>query len=163
MTKCLRQSSSQQQVQSLTSILTITALDDSNNQWNYCPSVPLAAIFAILFAITLLCHLFQVLRHRQAFCWVIILGALSETCAFAFRVLSAKNPTHKGSYDASFLLVLLAPLAINAFDYMLLGRLVRRSLPDGSRIFGVKGSMMGILFVCSDVMLVHPPCTGFHS
>jgi len=56
---------------------------------------------------------------------VIILGALSETLAFAFRVLSARNPTHKASYDASFLLILLAPLAINAFDYMLLGRIDR--------------------------------------
>ncbi|KAF2432534.1 hypothetical protein EJ08DRAFT_709835 [Tothia fuscella] len=127
-------------------------LNDPTNQWSYCPSTALAAIFAILFASTLFCHIFQAYRHRKAFCLVIILGALSETLAFAFRILSARHPAQKGSYDASFLLVLLAPLAINAFDYMLLGRLIMAFLPNNTKVLGVKGSRMGMLFVCSDII-----------
>jgi RTA1 like protein len=98
-------------------------------------------------------HTYQAFRHRKAFCWVIIMGALWETCAFAFRILSARNPTHKGSYDASFLLILLAPLSINAFDYMVLGRLTQAFLPE-NKIFGIKGSWMGKMFVCCDVLSV---------
>jgi len=82
---------------------------------------------------------------------IIITGALWETAAFAFRILSAKHPTHKGSYDASFLLVLLAPICINAFDYMIISRVVRVFLPQG-RVLGLKGSVLGKLFVCFDIM-----------
>ena len=126
-------------------------LTDPSNQWSYCPSIPAAIIFALLFCITLLIHTYQAIRHRKAFCWVIIVGALSETCAFALRILSARKPTHKASYDASFLLILLAPLAINAFDYMILGRLTQAFLSE-NKIFGIRGSWMGKMFVGFDIM-----------
>jgi hypothetical protein len=82
---------------------------------------------------------------------VIITGAIWETAAFAFRILSARNPTHKASYDASFLLVLLAPICINAFDYMVISRIVRLFLPHG-RVLGLKGFFLGKLFVCFDIL-----------
>jgi hypothetical protein len=81
------------------------------------------------------------------------MGELWETLSFAARVISARNPTQKGTYDASFLLVLLAPLFINAFDYMLLGRLMQYFLP-GNTLFGIPGSKLGVIFVSSDVMSV---------
>jgi hypothetical protein len=126
-------------------------LTDPSNQWSYCPSIPAAVVFAILFLLTFLAHIYQAFRHRKAFCWVIIMGALSETCAFALRIISANKPTHKASFDASFLLILLAPLAINAFDYMVLGRLTQAFLPE-NKIFGIKGTWMGKMFVCFDIM-----------
>ena len=79
------------------------------------------------------------------------MGGLWETCSFALRVISARNPTHKGSYDGSFLLLIISPLLINAFDYMLLGRMVQFFLPE-NRLLGIKGPMMGVLFVCCDVL-----------
>jgi RTA1 like protein len=110
-----------------------------------------AVLFAILFFATTIVHIYQCLRHRQKFCLVIITGALWETGAFALRVLSARHPTQKVSYDASFLLALLAPVCINAFDYMIVSRVVRTFLM-GMKVFGVKGSWMGKIFVCCDVM-----------
>lgn len=91
---------------------------------------------------------------------VIITGALWETAAYAFRILSAKNPTHKASYDASFLLVLLAPICINAFDYMITSRILKTFLPQ-EHVLGLKGSILGKLFVCLDIMFVSLPplCT----
>lgn len=82
---------------------------------------------------------------------MVIVGALWETAAFAFRNLSANHPTHKGSYDASFLLVLLAPICINAFGYMVISRISRIFLLK-ERVLGLKGSIMGKLFVCFDLI-----------
>ena len=132
------------------------ALTDPNNQWSYCPSVAAALLFAALFLILTVVHMFQAIRHRQLFCLVIITGALWETAAFIFRILSARHPTHKGSYDASYLLILLAPVCINAFDYMIVSRIVRCFLPR-SAVFGMKGTVMGKVFVCCDLMQVNSP------
>lgn len=96
-------------------------------------------------------HTIQAIRARQAFCLVIIIGALWETAAFAIRIVSARHPTHKGSYDTSFLLVLLAPICINAFDYMVVSRVVRTFL-DNERVLGLRGSVLGKLFVCFDIL-----------
>ncbi|KAH7403211.1 hypothetical protein BKA64DRAFT_641216 [Cadophora sp. MPI-SDFR-AT-0126] len=135
-------------------------LDDPRNQWSYCPSVPAAVLFFALFALTTLVHFIQAIRYRKAFCWVIIMGGLWETLSFAARIISARNHTQKGSYDASFLLVLLAPLSINAFDYMLLGRLMQFFLP-GERLMGIAGSSMGYFFVCFDIVGYLPRSSHF--
>lgn len=93
------------------------------------------------------------------------MGGLWETSSFALRVVSARNETHKGSYDGSFLLLIISPLLINAFDYMLLGRMVTFCLPE-NQLFGIRGSMMGVIFVCCDTLSVWPGsfvCCGMES
>lgn len=131
--------------------LTVTALDDKDNQWSYCPSVPAAIVLFALFGCTTLAHFIQAVKHRKAFCWVLIMGGLWETLSFVSRVLSAHDPTKKGIYDASFLLLIISPLLINAFDYMLLGRMVTFFLRD-EKLAGIRGSKMGLIFVCFDIM-----------
>jgi hypothetical protein len=110
-----------------------------------------ALIFAIIFLAVTIAHVAQSLRPCRLFCLVIITGALWETAAFILRILSARHPTHKGSYDASFLLLLLAPICINAFDYMVVSRIVKIFLPK-DRVLGLKGSILGKLFVCFDLV-----------
>ncbi|KAG0651227.1 putative lipid transporter atnI [Hyphodiscus hymeniophilus] len=55
-------------------------------------------------------------------------------------------------YDASFLLLIISPLLINAFDYMLLGRMVTFFLGSDTKIGGIRGSKMGVIFVCFDII-----------
>ncbi|OAP56974.1 hypothetical protein AYL99_09086 [Fonsecaea erecta] len=74
-----------------------------------------------------------------------------EAAAFAFRFSSAKHPDQKGAYDASFLLNLLAPIFVNAFDYMIISRLVRCFLRK-TKVFGLGGNIMGKIFVCCDII-----------
>lgn len=136
-------------VQAFTNLL--IARDDPQNVWDYCPSVPAAIIFFILFGATMIVHLWQAVKYRKAFCWVLIMGGLWETLSFISRVLSAHEPTKKGIHDASFLLLIISPLLINAFDYMLLGRMITFYLPD-DKVAGIRGSKMGIIFVCFDIM-----------
>jgi hypothetical protein len=130
---------------------TLLAVDDPDNVWSYCPSVPGAIILFALFACSTIFHVYQAFRYRKAFCWVLIMGGLWETLSFASRVISAHKPTDKGIYDASFLLLIIAPLLINAFDYMLLGRMVTHYLPQ-NKLAGIKGSKMGVIFACFDIM-----------
>ncbi|KAL2065415.1 hypothetical protein VTL71DRAFT_3085 [Oculimacula yallundae] len=126
-------------------------IDDPANQWKYCPSVPAAFILFVLFACSTMFHIYQAFRYKKAFCWVLIMGGLWEKLSFASRIASAHNPTKKGIYDASFLLLIISPLLINAFDYMLLGRMVTFYLPD-DKLAGIRGSKMGVIFVCFDII-----------
>jgi RTA1 like protein len=126
---------------------------DKDNQWKYCPNVPVAVVFFVLFLLITLFHVYQAIRWRKLFALVIILGALMETLSFASRVASAHKPTEKGIYDASFLLLILAPLSVNAFDYMVLGRMTRMFIGD-QKLLKIRAGCMGKLFVGFDIMSV---------
>jgi hypothetical protein len=118
--------------------------------WTYCPSLPAAILFSILFGITTSFHIFQAHHFRKTFCWALIMGAVWETAAFVIRCISTQNPTSQGAYDPQFLLILLAPLWINAFDYMLLGRMVYYFLED-QKLFGIRAERMALCFVVLDI------------
>ncbi|KAH6694237.1 RTA1 domain-containing protein [Leptodontidium sp. MPI-SDFR-AT-0119] len=123
---------------------------DPDNMWTYCPSLPLAAVFAALFFVTTAVHIFQAHKFKKSFCWVLIMGAIWETAAFVIRCISIENPTIEGAYDPQFILILLAPLWINAFAYMVLGRMVFFFL-ENKRLYGVKAERMALVFVLLDL------------
>ncbi|RDL40271.1 Uncharacterized protein BP5553_00250 [Venustampulla echinocandica] len=125
-------------------------LTDPDNLWSFCPSTPAAVLFTALFGITTVVHTFQASKFRATFCWTIIMGGAWETISFAIRIISIRNPTSQGPYTPWFLLFLLAPLWINAFDYMLLGRMVFQYLPN-QKLLGIRAKRMALLFVVLDV------------
>lgn len=79
------------------------------------------------------------------------MGAIWETLSFIIRCISIQNPTSEGAFDPQYILFLLAPLWINAFDYMLLGRMVYQYLPN-QKLFGVKAQRMAVYFVLFDIL-----------
>lgn len=78
------------------------------------------------------------------------MGAIWETASFTLRSVSVQHPTSEGLYDPHFILFLMAPLWINAFDYMLLGRIVYHFLPN-KRLMGIKAQRMAACFVALDL------------
>lgn len=134
------------------------ALDDPNNMWTYCPSLPAAILFAVLFGITTSTHIYQAYSFHKAFCWVLIMGGIWETAAFVIRCISIQYPTSQGAFDPQFILILLAPLWFNAFDFMLLGRMVYFFLED-RRLFGIRAERLALCFVLLDISCV--PCSPF--
>ncbi|CAG8949162.1 hypothetical protein HYFRA_00004784 [Hymenoscyphus fraxineus] len=124
---------------------------DPDNTWNFCPSLPAAILFTVLFGIVSALHVFQAARYKTTFCWAIIMGALWETASFLIRNISIYNPKSEGPADTWFLLFLLAPLWINAFDYMLLGRMVFQYLPN-QKLGGIKAQRMALYFVILDIV-----------
>ncbi len=123
-----------------------------NANYNYDPSFPAAIIFTILFGLTLGAHVYQAILYKKVrLCWVVIMGAAWEFSSFALRSAGARNQQSTPLAFASQILVLLAPLWLNAFDYMVLGRMIHFFLPE-QKIWGIRARKLAVWFVCADVL-----------
>ena len=118
--------------------------------WLYCPSAVAAVLFSALFGASTIIHCLQALVHRRLFALIGITGAIWETCGYTFRTLSVHDQLNPAFYDVQFLLLLLAPLWINAYIFMILGRMVHFYLVD-DKVFGVKARYITALFVALDL------------
>ena len=119
--------------------------------YDYRPSEWAAILFLGLFLGNLIAHIFLATKWKKAFCWVVIMGAIWETAGYASRIVSiTQNPMSRPWFISMSLFLLLAPLWLNAFDYMLFGRLVHYFLP-GETIIGLKAKRLALLFVCLDI------------
>jgi len=128
------------------------AANDPNNQWGQlCPSLVAAILFTVLFALSTLVHIFQGIYWRKWYSLVIISGGALEFIALLTRILSIQNPTSKALYSVWFVIIFISPLWINAFVYMIMGRMVYNFLPT-QRLGRVKASRFGFYFVTLDVM-----------
>jgi len=94
------------------------------------------------------------------------MGALWETIAFSFRTISTRHQLNVGIYLIFQIFILLAPLCryyycflhlptnargtgINAFDYMVLGRMIHFAIPSHS-LYSVSASTLATIFVSLD-------------
>lgn len=118
----------------------------------YNPSFAGALVFAIIFGITTFAHIFQAVAYKRIrLCWVIIMGAAWEFTSFSLRVAGSLNQQSTGLASWGQLLFLLAPMWINAFDYMVLGRMIYFFVPE-QQIWGIKGIKLTKIFVWLDVL-----------
>jgi hypothetical protein len=79
------------------------------------------------------------------------MGTGWELASFTIRTLGTKNQQNAAFATVSQILVLLAPMWINAFDYMLLGRMVYFFVPE-QKIWKIKGIKIAKIFVWLDVL-----------
>ncbi|KAI9826697.1 MAG: hypothetical protein M1826_006579 [Phylliscum demangeonii] len=126
-------------------------LDACNSYYNYDPSYGAAIGFSVLFGLVTITHLVQAVTFRKAFCWVIIMGALWETVSFITRALGSHDQQQLGYAMATQLLLLLAPLWVNAFVYMTFGRMIYYFLPE-KKLFGIKAPSLARYFVGLDIV-----------
>ncbi|KAH8818857.1 RTA1 domain-containing protein [Flagelloscypha sp. PMI_526] len=139
--------------------LSICNLSDENSPYNYCASLPAAQTFTILYALAAIAHFTQAIHYRKRFCWVIIMACLWETASFALRWLSLYDINPLSLSEYSQILVMLAPLWINAFCYMILGRVVLYFIPE-QRVWGVSARRLSLIFVLLDVLAFGVQATG---
>ena len=126
--------------------------ESCNSNYNYNPSFVAALIFAILFGITTLTHIYQAFAYKKVrLCWVIIMGTAWEFSSFALRVVGTKKQQSVPIAFASQILVLLAPMWVNAFDYMVMGRMIYFFVPE-QKIWGIKGIKIAKIFVLLDIL-----------
>jgi hypothetical protein len=104
----------------------------------------------VLFGLSVLGHVFQAFHYRKRFCWVLIMGGAWELISSVTRVVSIKSPFDAPMSRTTFVFLVLAPLWINAFDYMILGRMVHYYLPD-RQLIGVKAQRFALYFVSLDI------------
>ncbi|KAK3675355.1 hypothetical protein LTR78_004865 [Recurvomyces mirabilis] len=127
------------------------ALTADNTNWGFCPNLPAAYLFAILFGLTLIAHIVQMIWQRKWYCWVVCLSAAMQVATYVLRILSIKSPANEGYYSEWFVLILVAPVFANAFVYMAMGRMVYNFTIKGS-VYGIRAWHFGLIFVCLDVL-----------
>ncbi|KAK1687431.1 RTA1 domain-containing protein [Colletotrichum godetiae] len=127
--------------------------------WNYYPSFTAAAVFAALFGVLTVVHIWQAAKHKKRWCWVIIMASIWETLAFVFRAASSKNQQSNGIYLVFQIFILLAPIWVNAFAYMTLGRMIYFFHPSRS-LLRIPAATFAAIFVALDIVSFAVQLTG---
>ncbi|KAM0421377.1 hypothetical protein ACHAPT_010912 [Fusarium lateritium] len=125
--------------------------DSCNANYGFYPQWEDNTAFAVMFGLSTVAHLVQAVVLKKPFCWVIVMGALWECICFILRALGAKDQQESGYMIVSTLLLLLAPLWINAFAYMTVARLVYFLHPR-RRLAGLSAQWLAKCFVTVDVI-----------
>ncbi|KAK5113636.1 hypothetical protein LTR62_003263 [Meristemomyces frigidus] len=126
------------------------ALTTPNTNWSFCPNKPASYLFAVLFGLTFVTHVIQMIKSRKWYCWVIAFSAAAQFATYVVRTLSILNPANEAIYALWFVLILIAPIFTNAFVYMALGRAVY-NFTSSANIFKVRAWYFGLIFVLLDI------------
>lgn len=122
-----------------------------NAEYNYNPSFPAAVIVATGFGFLLVAHIWQAIHYKKfKLCWPLLVGVSWEFASFLTRTLGSLNQQSGTLATISQILVLVAPIWVNAFVYMVMGRLVYMFV-DSKKIWGVKSVSLTKYFVWLDV------------
>ncbi|KAJ5928203.1 hypothetical protein N7466_007159 [Penicillium verhagenii] len=116
----------------------------------YVPSLAAAIVFCLLFGMTLMAHVMQAIIHKKRYAMVIIMGCLWEVTAFVFRSIQTHNQSSNLINTLYTIFFLLAPIWINAFLYMTLGRMINFYMPN-QKLRGISARRFGMIFVCLDI------------
>ncbi|KAJ5471327.1 hypothetical protein N7530_008684 [Penicillium desertorum] len=120
--------------------------------YHYNPSAAAAIIFVVLFGLTTLVHIFQMIRSRSWFFIPFIIGGIFEAVGYIGRYLSSQETPNWTTipYVIQSVLLLLAPAFFAASIYMILGRSIISTGHDSLSIIRVK--WLTKIFVCGDVI-----------
>ena len=119
--------------------------------WPFCPSPIPAALFCVLFGVLTIGHIYQAIRYRKLYCAIMVIAGIWQVVTYAIREMSVFNQKNDGLYSIWFIMILIAPLWINAFVYMVLARMVWCFLPN-KKLGGIRAWKFGTLFVCLDIV-----------
>ncbi|RFU32805.1 hypothetical protein B7463_g3580, partial [Scytalidium lignicola] len=126
-------------------------IDNSITPWAYCPSFPAALVASAVFGLTIVAHIALALRYHKAFCWVIIMATIWEAGGFGIRTYATDHQLSTRAFNGQQIITLLAPLWVNAFLYMLLGRMIDYFVPEKT-IGGIYSHRIALIFVWADVI-----------
>ncbi len=125
--------------------------DACNANWDYNMNVELAVLFTVLFGISFSIHLVQAAYFKKfKLVWPLLVGLAWELASFALRTTGALDQQNRPRAAAALVLNFPAPVWINVFHYVLLGRMVTVFVPD-AKVFRVQGSRVALAFICLGV------------
>ena len=106
------------------------------------PSLTLCILAIILFILSFILHLFQLIKYRT---WYFSLGCLLEIIGYIFRVLSAhKNPYNIIDFMIQYCMIVTAPVLINASIYVCLSHLITWATIPGFDLASASGAARAI-------------------
>ncbi|KAK0099487.1 hypothetical protein ONS95_004695 [Cadophora gregata] len=122
-----------------------------NALWNYYPSFVAAVVTAGIFGAITLVHIAEAIYFKTSYSWVISMGLFWETIGFTFRALSAKHQQSSGLLTMSQLSILLAPLWMNAFSYLILTHMIHFYHPT-QHLLSLRAPTFSTLFIPLDIL-----------
>ncbi|KAB8304782.1 hypothetical protein EYC80_004130 [Monilinia laxa] len=129
--------------------------------YHYEPSTAAAVVFVVLFALTAILHVYQLVSKRTWYFIPFIIGGLFEAIGYVGRLLSSQQDYGDWTtppYVMQSLLILLAPAFFAASIYMVLGRII--VLTDGEQYSIIPARWLTKLFVFGDVISFLMQSTG---
>ncbi|KAK5676673.1 hypothetical protein LTS10_010974 [Elasticomyces elasticus] len=127
-------------------------LSDPDTVWPpSCPNIGASYLFAVLFALTLIGHVVQMIWTKKWYSWVIVTSSALQVATYTIRTISIQQPASDTLYSVWFILMLIAPIFTNAFAYMVMGRMVYNFTAKAS-VGGIKAWRFGLIFVLLDVL-----------
>ncbi|KAF2454164.1 RTA1 like protein-domain-containing protein [Lineolata rhizophorae] len=120
--------------------------------YDYDPSLAAAILFCVLFSLTTLLHLYQMLRTRTWYFIPFCVGGAFQVVGYACRAVNAEQTPdwERAFYIVQTLGPLLAPALYAASIYMELGRIM--ILVSSEHLSLIRRSWMTKIFVCGDIL-----------
>ncbi|KAF7961088.1 hypothetical protein EAE96_000755 [Botrytis aclada] len=121
--------------------------------YHYNPSTAAACVFVVLFGVSAILHIYQLVAKRTWYFIPFVLGGLFEAIGYVGRLLSSRQDYGDwtlGPYIMQTLLILIAPAFFAASIYMVLGRII--VLTDGEKYSIIRARWLTKIFVAGDVL-----------
>ncbi|PLN78922.1 putative RTA1 domain protein [Aspergillus taichungensis] len=119
--------------------------------WQYVPSIPAAVIFALLFLLPTVFHIWKICKTRARFCIPFAIGGVFEIQGYIIRAIAHNRTSQLIPYILQNVFILLAPVLFAASIYMALGRIIR-SVPGGAQHALIQPAWQTKIFVAGDVV-----------
>ncbi|RAL15500.1 RTA1 domain-containing protein [Aspergillus homomorphus CBS 101889] len=92
--------------------------------YGYRPSLAAGIVFCVLFGVSMLAHMVQMVWKRTWWCSVFVLGCATEVLGWAGRTWSAECPYNSTAFLMQISTLIIAPTFFTAGIYVLLGRFI---------------------------------------
>ncbi|KAF5266714.1 hypothetical protein FOXYS1_2437 [Fusarium oxysporum] len=129
--------------------------------YRYEPSTAAAVIFVVLFSITTIVHVFQLIKTKTWYMLAFCLGGISEIAGYIGRAInSTEDPGcwTLGPYVVQSVLLLIAPALMAASIYMILSRVIL--LTEGEVHEVIRRRWLTKIFVVGDIISIELQSAG---
>ncbi|KAL5608634.1 hypothetical protein FOVSG1_003315 [Fusarium oxysporum f. sp. vasinfectum] len=129
--------------------------------YRYEPSTAAAVIFVVLFSITTIIHVFQLIKTKTWYMLAFCLGGISEIAGYIGRAInSIEDPGcwTLGPYVVQSVLLLIAPALMAASIYMILSRVILLTEGEVHAVIGRR--WLTKIFVVGDIISIELQSAG---
>jgi len=119
--------------------------------WHFCPSFSASVAFTVIFALVMIAHAGQAIFHKKLYNIVVVFSAFLQLLTYIFRDISIQNPEERNPYTAWFIIIMVAPIFLNAYAYMVQGRMTYNFTETGV-VMKVPAWRFSTIFVGLDII-----------
>lgn len=126
--------------------------------WHYKPNLAVCIIALVLFALSTLAHIIQLIKFRQLSFIFFVLGGIAQVVGYIARIGCIHDLNSITFYVIHTLAILLAPIFYAVSIYGLLGKVIQYTEAEG--ISPIKPTRITCIFVIGDLLSFLMQSTG---